>query len=257
MKGFSLFTPLVGSMMMITAIIISMTMIQSDAHSAKSFNRVMIMDEARMQARIIQAGVSSSLLINIEKAINKVVEDVINRGAVSCNSNRCEHAIKGLIKSKLEEKDKEIFYASAHGDYENVWMDIAGMISNDYLSGMGCSGQDRLEKYMNCLSNALSNQQQSSSLIEANWRGETLTVRINPPQPGTELAELFNIKANVGDSSTPSTITVNVLPRAISYERDMEISCTPCDSGQAACSVDGQQITVSCVSSTGGGFNRI
>jgi hypothetical protein len=98
-RGFNLFTPLVGTALVVTAILISTGMIQNDVRMSRTLISSYEISSQSTTAKLIKATVEVKMMENIEDAIYAVLEDGRNF-VISCSGEvECRQKVLDVLNN--------------------------------------------------------------------------------------------------------------------------------------------------------------
>ena len=197
-KGFSLFTPLVGTAMIIMAIIISAMMVENDNMTARGITSSFALDNNRRIARAAQAAAT----VKADENLNEGILQIMHGVDISCHIDaQCVDAFDDRLKADLEAGLKNSIY---DGLTDSITASTGTSLSGISDSCNGYPGDNINEKLKNCLSGRIAN---AGDIFEVEENRDYI---INAKQIQYDgLKDAFDIEL----ASRDGQVSVNVLPR--------------------------------------------
>jgi len=118
-RGFSLFTPLVGTALVIMAILIATTMIQNDVRISRTITASYEISSQSIAAKLIKATVELQILTNIESILYDVISNPREFEIVCSNEDDCINKAKDVLNNPHDTFMTEMT-TGAHGMYSGV-----------------------------------------------------------------------------------------------------------------------------------------
>jgi hypothetical protein len=155
-KGFSLFTPLVGTAIVVITIMISSTIIQNDVRFSRAITSAYVISSQTTVGRAVSSDISSLLSNNLDKLLRTAFENIkfgITKIEIKCGAdlNECKHDIKREIETVLNSDiDNSIRKNLYKGVIESI--KTTGEASGYIIRDIGGIAKDDTQAYEDHLS---------------------------------------------------------------------------------------------------------
>lgn len=224
-KGFSLFTPLVGTAVVMITILISVVMIQNDVRISRGLTASYEVSAQTISSKLIRAAAEVQIVENIGDAIEAVLDSEFI--AKCTKKTPCEIEIKNAILSRLA---SEITIGS-HGVYFGVVENIEAVTDYEPVN-QPCSIDPTCNSYSDlslrfdcCLSQALL---QAGSVVDIDLSGNLKVTIDNSNMNPDAFSVAFQNKRDSSDR-----ITLSIIPHEFSQETNIPIDDQVEDSAEA------------------------
>lgn len=215
-KGFSLFTPLVGTAVVIITITMAVVMIQNDVRISRGLTASYEVSAQTISSKLIKAAAEVQIVENIAEAIKAVLPSEF---IITCNS---ETSCKSAMKDKISDILGSEITLGSHGIYFGVVENIEVVTDYEPIN-QPCSIEPSCNSYSDlslrfdcCLSNALIQTTRAVNIdMERNLR---ITIDNSNMDPNA-----FSVAfQNKRDSS--DRITLSIIPHKFSHETTIPIN---------------------------------
>lgn len=194
-KGFSLFTPLVGTAVVIISIMVAVVMIQNDIRMSRSLSNSYESSSQSLNAKMIKSTAEAELIDNARDAIYETLEGGIE---VECEEN---------CLSKIKKKVRKEVSANVNDEVE-IYSGVTNSIAQvtDYGFYDPDSKQDVPSSAINSnIQNALSNM--DDDIFSVDYSGEELKATLDP-----EKFEGYEESFKIGVKKGNNILKVNIVP---------------------------------------------
>ena len=206
-KGFSLFTPLIGTTVIVIAIMISSVMIQNDIKMSRAISSSYQQNAQELDAQLIIAA-SSIALFNSFKNINEDYVQTIDVSIVCSTQTICYNQLKTNYLTTLDNQVRN-----------NLFTDITSSISrvSNYDSqSRSCPAAGNIIRTAgNCISTAMPQVSQSIDLADNN---ENYDITLNlVPSSGSLDDFKKNFIVEFHNPQTHDSIALSIYPKNFKY----------------------------------------
>jgi len=210
-KGFNLFTPLVGTSVIIISILISITMIQNSINISQGVSKTHSASRQSIGAQSIETAVAVETLGNLERRTKEVIagelSGVGNYITITCdNGKSCTNKNKETFENWSILKDNIL--PRAHIGIEDR-IDIA----TDYkvVPGQSCP-YGNVINLEECIAEVI--EKTGADIIKTSYSEKRLEVTLNP-EPFKPYSDAFEVELEREDDET--RITSDVTPPRVTY----------------------------------------
>lgn len=219
-KGFSLFTPLVGTTVVAIAILLAAVMIQNDIRISRGLSSSYEVSSQAIAGKLIRAAAGMQILQNIEKNINKYLD---GSHIFTCSSaGECENDAKKPFKDEGGDIESEM--RGADGIYHGVVRNIE-IVTNYEPSGTCTTFIECGDDFDCCISEALKGPP-PISVIETDFivggpdEGKYIVLidADSLDEISSALSVEFQSKTNPSDR-----VTLSIVPHDFSYTTPLRI----------------------------------
>ncbi|GEM_PF-6765674 len=203
MRGFSLFTPLVGTTVIMIAIVVSASMVQNDVRISRGITASYEVASQSIASKIIKAAIDVKIIENTEFVLDNIMNNQYSNPAISVtcsNKNSCLLAMERKFTSTDGTLVRELS-SGGHGIYSGVINSIETVTNYKSTSGNE-----------NGIFTFLAN---NPSAIKAEFVNGRLNIRLNPTVL-TQRNDLFSVSFQ-NNANKYDRITINIIPYGFTY----------------------------------------
>jgi hypothetical protein len=238
-KGFSLFTPLVGTAIVIMTILIASSMVQNDVRISRSITASYITSSQGVAAKLIKASAELHVLDQMKKGAKEFLSDGYT--AVCDTSDQCvEAAVEYYEKADILDLK---LTTGAYGIFEGMTGSVS-LIARYIPTKMSSCFEDHdcinrvtsSDQRQCCMSAAVREIQfMHGSIAKENFENTDCPYGryyVNIDSSTMQGYEAFNVEFQ-SQTDPGNKLTVSVIPSALSYRTDRPIGDYICELGKA------------------------
>jgi hypothetical protein len=222
MKGFSLFTPLVGTTVIMIAIVVSAAMIQNDVQISRGLTASYEVSSQSIASKIIRAAIDVKVIENIDSVLDSFMRGAYSHPPITVvctNKGSCLLRLKDRFTSSSNTLIRELG-SGGGGVYSGVINSIEAVTNYKSVpkacSAAVCSGAP--DQTSCCISEFLIN---NPDVIKASFVEQRLQIWIDPAVLAKQ-NDLFSVTFE-NRLDRYDRVTLSIIPHGFIYESQDEI----------------------------------